>query len=112
MERNSILDFSRNERKRVKENLFGRVGLVHAKTTSKDDLEELLDSPFEWDQAVAYVYCRKCATMPEINSELAAHLALSGGFLLPESMDCMYFELASCMLCSSETTGIVLKQIE
>lgn len=90
--------------------LFGEVANVKTCDNPQPLLPRLLE-PFEWNEAVAHLHCKKCDLVIEINRNLAENLATQANITLPASLEGMYLQQDMCMLCSFKNTGFVLKKI-
>jgi hypothetical protein len=89
--------------------LFGRV--VLPEHIEKIQTQRLL-VPFEWKDAVAYFFCKKCSTILEVNKELSENMVKQAGLDLPETLEGLYFEASGCQYCSKENQDLKLKKIQ
>lgn len=89
---------SPDDERKMKEELFGRIGVANPSGSHAMDPKNLLE-PLEWTKGVARVFCKRCGETIEITLSLANELADESGNI-PASFEGLYFEVRSCILCS------------
>lgn len=99
-----------DDERKMKEELFGRIGVANSSGPYAVDPKILLE-PFEWTEGVARVFCKRCDATMEVNMNLAKKLAQKAKGNIPESFEGIYFEAGGCILCSGGYRNISLKQI-
>ena len=89
---------SRDDERKMKEELFGSIGVANPSGPHVVDPKCLLE-PLEWNKGVARVFCKRCGEAIEITLSLAIKLADRSG-KNPASFEGLYFEVRGCVLCS------------
>ena len=68
------LVISPDDESKMKEELFGRIGVANSSGPFVVDPKSLLE-PLEWSEGVARVFCKRCDVTIEVTMSLAKKLA-------------------------------------
>ncbi|MDO8592845.1 MAG: hypothetical protein Q7R92_03715 [bacterium] len=87
---------------KIKKRLFGESVTDQTKKGSSTLDLSLLSQPFEWKEAVTYLFCQKCGMLSEVNRQGAEYLCGQAKAQAPEVFKNVYFTSEACSLCGQD----------